>query len=176
MQYEAETAPADACGGDTDSMRCDPAGIGVFHQQLPGGRRDPDHAGQPEIQEDFKDWTKTVSIENTEGSPVWIRARAYAGVTYPLVVTGESGWYDGGDGWWYYSAPVADFETTANLYVSITGIPAADAEDHQFASFNVAVVYESTRVHYGEDGEPLAADWNAVLDTGTAAPPAGGQD
>ena len=129
-----------------------------------------------EIQEDFKDWTKTVSIENTEGSPVWIRARAYAGVTYPLVVTGESGWYDGGDGWWYYSAPVAEFETTANLYVSITGITAADAEDHQFASFNVAVVYESTRVHYGEDGEPLAADWNAVLDTGTAAPPAGGQD
>ena len=34
-----------------------------------------------------------------------------------------------------------------------------------YTSFNVAVVYESTLVHYNEDGSIAGADWTIVLDT-----------
>ena len=60
-----------------------------------------------EIYEDVKDFVKTVTIQNTgeadKADPIWVRARAFAGTTYPLVPTVAEPWYDGGDGWYYYT-------------------------------------------------------------------------
>lgn len=134
-----------------------------------------------EIHEDFEDWLKTVQIENTrypipgnteiESDPIWVRVRAFSGETYPLVENkeGNGNWVlkdFGDDGlWWEYQLPLAAGELTGPITFEITGIPEKDAEDHQFTSFNVAVVYESTLVHYDENGNVKPADWSIILDT-----------
>ncbi|MBQ9249363.1 MAG: hypothetical protein IJ179_11470 [Oscillospiraceae bacterium] len=111
------------------------------------------------IDESFEDWTKSLTVTNTEGAAVYIRARAYAGSTYTLKYSG-SGWtYNADDGWWYYGPAVAAGESAAVLNVKITDIPEAT----EVGSFNVAVVYESTPVQYNADGSSYA-DWDMVLD------------
>ena len=113
------------------------------------------------IQEEFADWTKQITIENQEGEPVYVRAKAFAGSAYTLTYSGE-GWMEGEDGWYYYSAPLAEGESTGSaLNVKIGNVPKAEAD----AGFNVAVVYESTPVQYETDGRSYA-DWNMILDEG----------
>ena len=144
-----------------------------------------------ELYEDVDDFIKTVIIGNT-GDPetdelIWVRARAYAGVTYPLEVTLADGWYDGEDGWYYYETPLVpgatdDPETspagsvTTGLKVEVTEIPEADAGDHMYTQINVAVVYETASVHYNEDGTIKPANWNIILDNGTSAPGGSGSE
>ena len=53
---------------------------------------------------------------------------------------------------------------------AMNSIPKKDAEDHMFTSFNVAVVYESTLVHYNPDGSVFGDamtndNWTRFLDT-----------
>ena len=129
-----------------------------------------------EIREDFKDWLKSVQIENVKNpvpdkpeilsDPIWVRARAYSGETYPLVeapaVVGD--WIKQGD-WWYYQKPLAAGELTSPITFEITGIPDKDDPDHQFTSFNVGVVYESTLVRYNADGSEKPPNWSILLDT-----------
>ena len=113
------------------------------------------------IDEEFDDWTKHLVITNKEGKPVFVRARAFAGEAFTLEYSG-GGWSDGGDGWWYYNAPLAAGESTAGaLDIRINNVPQATAE----AGFNVAVVYESTPVLYKPDGSAYA-DWSMILDRG----------
>ena len=130
---------------------------------------------QTEIHEDFKDWLKTVQIENVknptgdpevESDPIWVRVKAFSGETYPLVENkeGNASWVLK-DGWWEYQQPLAAGELTGPITFEITNIPDKDAEDHMFTSFNVAVVYESTLVRYNADGTPKAPDWSIILDT-----------
>lgn len=134
-----------------------------------------------EIYEDVKDFVKTVTIQNTgeadKADPIWVRARAFAGTTYPLVPTVAEPWYDGGDGWYYYRTPLMPQATTqGTLSFAITGIPDKEAEDHDFAQFNVAVVYESITAYYNfnAEGQPTdfkPADWTAkILDSATSSP------
>ncbi len=131
-----------------------------------------------EIREDFdyKDWLKSVQIGNIKNpvpdkpeilsDPIWVRARAYSGETYPLVeapaVAGD--WKKQGE-WWVYQKPLAAGELTTPITFQITGIPDKDDPDHQFTSFNVGVVYESTLVRYNADGSLKAPDWSILLDT-----------
>ncbi|MBR0482332.1 MAG: hypothetical protein IJJ48_07670 [Firmicutes bacterium] len=145
------------------------------------------------INETVVGFTKTVTIGNTgevgKAEAVWVRARAYAGTTYPLVVTLGDGWYyrgdedDGGDGWYYYNIPLVPGASedppvvgslTTGLKVEVTGIPEADAGDHMYAQINVAVVYETTSVHYSEDGSIKPANWNIILDNGQSLPSGSG--
>lgn len=114
---------------------------------------------QPDIEEEFSGWVKTVTVTNSEGSqPVYVRARAFSGSGYGLNYQDETGrWTAGNDGFYYYSDAVEGGGATAPLKVSITGIP----EDG--GSFNVAVIYESTPVQYRADGTPYA-DWNVKLE------------
>ena len=142
-----------------------------------------------ELYESVVGFTKTISIGNT-GDPetdelIWVRARAYAGVTYPLAVTLADGWYDGEDGWYYYGTPLVPGATqdppaagsvTTGLKVEVTEIPEADAGDHMYTQINVAVIYETASVHYGEDGNILPANWNIILDNGTSAPGGSGSE
>ena len=113
------------------------------------------------IDEGFKDWTKSVSVANTKGEPVFIRARAYAGSAFSLTYSG-SGWENRGDGWYYYTSPIAAGGATSPLNVTIGNIPRAT----EASGFNVAVVYESTPVLYNASGGTYA-DWTMTLDTGT---------
>ena len=119
--------------------------------------------GKTEIEENFSftDWSKRVTITNTEGVDVYVRAKAYAGRTYDLSIQGNN-WNQDGD-WWYYSDPVAAGTATGELTVSISGIPEEELEN---ANINVAVVYETTPAIYAADGSS-SADWNRILDTVT---------
>ena len=121
-----------------------------------------------EIREEVVDLTKNVTIENTDGDPVWIRAIAYVGQTFTLEVSG-SGWSGTGPrDWWYYGAPVAKGETTTALSVSVVDIPHSD--EFVIPSFNVSVQYESIPVLYDADGNPIppsASDWEHPLDVST---------
>ncbi len=132
-----------------------------------------------EIREDFKDWLKSVQIENVknpvagrpdiESDPIWVRARAFSGETYPLVEAPATAddWIKQGD-WWYYQKPLAAGELTSPITFEITGIPDKDDPDHQFTSFNVGVVYESLLVRYDTAGNyitPEVDEWNNTLDT-----------
>ena len=113
-----------------------------------------------EIDESFKDWTKSLTITNTEGKEIYVRARAFAGSEYKLTYSSSGNrWRDGGDGWWYYGAALAEGESAAVLNVKISDIPAAT----ETSSFNVAVVYESTPVQYKADGSSYA-DWSMTRD------------
>lgn len=130
-----------------------------------------------EIRDDYRDYTKTVSIQNTEGGLVWIRACVYVGATYAdkLTVTHGEDWDEvtiDGDTWYVYGQPVAAGDSTGNLVIDISGIPAEDL-DLSEKDFNVAVVYESCPVFYGEDGEALDPNWDVPLDTGSDAPAGG---
>ena len=141
-----------------------------------------------ELKEEVKDFAKGVSIENTGGEhpeyadPVWVRVKAFSGVTYPLEVSGlaeenEEGWhYNEEDEWYYFSLPVEVGESTDTITFTVTGIPDKEDEDHQFAQIVVGVVYETTAVRYAEDGSILPADWTLKLDTGTLSPGNGGEE
>lgn len=121
---------------------------------------------ETEIEEDFSDWTKHVSITSRPDSvPVYIRAKAFSGSGYDLIYSDAAGkWTLGEDDYYYYSDILYGGQTAEELLVKIEGVP-KDVMDSE--SFNVVVVYESTPVLYREDGTPYA-DWNAVLDTGNA--------
>ena len=113
------------------------------------------------IDEEFSDWEKRITVTNTKGEPVFVRARAYAGSAITLVYSGE-GWKAGEDGWYYYDSALSEGQSTETpLCVQIQNIP--EAADK--ASFNVAVVYESTPVQYKADGTAYA-DWTMTLDIG----------
>lgn len=128
------------------------------------------------IKEGFEDWLKTVRIQNVlhpdpddesiVSSPIWVRARAISGETFPLVENekGNDDWVKEGK-WWVYKSPLYAGDETSPIVFEITGIPKTDADDHAYSSFNVAVVYESTHVYFNEDGSVKPPNWSIILDT-----------
>ena len=134
------------------------------------------------IDEQVKGFVKTVTIANSEesGESVWVRARAYAPATFngaeiTLVYSG-GGWTAGEDDWYYYEKPLAPGEKTDadSLKIEISGVPKEAAEGN---TLHVAVVYETTKVLYDEDGSELEADWDLKGETGDAEEePADGAD
>jgi hypothetical protein len=107
------------------------------------------------IHEEYDDWTKTVSIENTGEVPVFVRAQVIAGSQITITVEG-TGWSKGSDGYWYYSEALPVGGKTANLVASI------DKGDVE-SSFNVVVVQECTPVMYDANGKAVTAenaDWS----------------
>ena len=124
------------------------------------GGRTLQGGSNPDIEETFSGWTKTVTVSNSEGSrPVYVRVRAFSGNAYTLQYRDDSGrWTAGEDGYYYYGDIVNAGEVTAPISVGIDGIP------EEGGSFNVAVIYESTPVQYREDGSAYA-DWEIRLET-----------
>jgi hypothetical protein len=108
------------------------------------------------IHEEYDNWKKTISIENTGEVPVFVRAQVIAGSQFTITAEG-TGWSQGKDGYWYYSEALPVGGTTANLVASI-----AKSEDVE-SSFNVVVVQECTPVMYDANGKAVTAenaDWN----------------
>jgi hypothetical protein len=111
---------------------------------------------QTSIHEEYGDWTKTISVENTGDVPVFVRAKVLAGSRIDVTITGTN-WSLGKDGYWYYSEALPVGGTTANLVASI------EKNADVTSSFNVAVVQECTPVMYDADGNAVTAenaDWN----------------
>ena len=108
---------------------------------------------------EVQNWTKHLVMQNTGESPVYVRARAFAGSEFTLTYSGN-GWSDGGDGYWYYGAILEAGQSSEELLVAIGNIP-QDVKEGD--GFNVAVVYEATPVRYDENGNPYA-DWSVILD------------
>lgn len=110
--------------------------------------------------EDFSNWTKHVSVENTGDYDCYVRVKALAGSKYQdgLQYSDSDGkWTPGEDGYYYYSDLIAPGESTSVLDIRI------DSKESD-ASFNVVVVQESTKVLYHENNEPYA-DWTQIADT-----------
>lgn len=114
---------------------------------------------QPDIEETFSGWTKTVTVSNSEDSqPVYVRVRGF-GSSHTLNYQDDSGkWSAGGDGFYYYGEIVNPGETADPIRIGIGDIPEGEN------SFNVAVIYETTPVQYMPDGTPYA-DWEVQLET-----------
>ena len=131
---------------------------------------------ETQIEEDYSDHTKHLTVSNQGPMPVYVRARAFSGSRYTLSYSSEDGsWQAGSDGYYYYSqvldAPYAGEDgamvtpETSELLIRI-GFP-EDAEEGE--DCNVVVIYESTPVQYGTDGaalSPQEADWTRELITG----------
>ena len=70
-----------------------------------------------EVQEEFSNWTKHVTVTSTEDSePVYVRVKAFCGSEYSLVYSDSEGnWTPGSDGYYYYTPIVNAGETTTEL-------------------------------------------------------------
>lgn len=116
------------------------------------------------ISEEIDGTTKTVVVENEEDSSeecyVRVIIHATGSVSYECSGTG---WSESGN-YWVYSGILEPGGKTTELTVDITPPEGAQAGDR----FNVAVVYESTKVEYNADGSAKAPDWTmaAVIDNG----------
>lgn len=110
--------------------------------------------------EEVKDGKKIVSIENVGDYDCYVRVKAYAGEEYTLTYAdgGSGKWYDGNDGYWYYSDILTVGSTSETVWVNIPKelLDAVSSEQ----DLNVIVIQEFTPVQYDEEGNPYA-DWNA---------------
>ena len=113
-------------------------------------------------EEDISGTTKYIRLTAVEGSlPVYVRARAYS--AFEVKYTGDAGWVDGGDGWWYYTDPIEDKEDSNRTTRLIAAIQFPEAEE---GAANVIVITEYTPVQYGEDGNALPADFDMPVEGG----------
>jgi hypothetical protein len=108
------------------------------------------------VHEDYEDWEKTISVENTGDVPVYVRAKVIAASQFTVTIEGSE-WSLGNDGYWYYEEVLPVGGRTENLVASIEKL------DEVTSSFNVVVVQECTPVMYDTDGNALTAetaDWS----------------
>ena len=111
------------------------------------------------ITEKVDGWNKIISVANEGPESCYVRGQAFASDDMALAQEGSSDWKKVGD-WWYYEGIVEAGGSTSELTISISGYPVDAAEGK---TVDVAIVYESAKVVYNEDGTyPAAedADWN----------------
>ncbi|MEE1102143.1 MAG: hypothetical protein U0K86_11805 [Agathobacter sp.] len=107
------------------------------------------------VREKFKDWTKSIQVENTGKVSVFARVKIFAGSQFTITANGTN-WSKGDDGYWYYSNPIDVGELTDSIDVYIK-VP-----ENVEASFDVVVVQECVPVEYDEFGNAIpstSADW-----------------
>lgn len=110
------------------------------------------------VTEEFSDWTKHISIQNTGDTDCFIRVKVFAGSQFGLSFSDANGkWSAGDEDYLYYSDPVAPGESAQELLAQIT-VP-----DSYTESFNVTVVQECTPVLYNGDGSAYP-DWDIIAD------------
>ena len=117
-----------------------------------------------DVDEDFSDWTKRITITNTGNVPVYVRVWATGPDEYQLYTYGQ-GWKESGTRRQFYyvgddtnNGVLEPGESTSVLYVQINDVPNDDIEDG--TTFDVVVNYEAITVVNGGAG-PLAdsAGW-----------------
>ena len=106
------------------------------------------------FEEDVKDNTKTLHIFNDETSneACWVRAKAVAGSDLELTYTAnDSNWkFDEESGWYVYDKILQPGEEATGLTVTIK-FP----EGYEGDQKNVIVLYESAKVTYDSEGNPV---------------------
>ena len=110
-----------------------------------------------DVNEKFKDWKKTIQVENTGDADCFVRVKVIAASQFEIAAEG-SNWSLSDDGYWYYSQVVPVGQMTEPIVASI------HVSEDVKTSFNVVVVQECTRVSYDENGNPCVAsdaDWTA---------------
>lgn len=114
------------------------------------------------ITEDFRDWTKFVTISNSrDAGSVRVRAKAFCGDKYELSYNGAD-WLEHDDGYLYYNKILEPGQKTTELQVIISNVPESEAEKDDF---NVVVIYEQTPVEYDSDGNELPPNWQKIIPT-----------
>lgn len=148
------------------------SGVGAAHAYFTtntavAGMRTIHVGSDTDIEEEFSQWVKYVTITNSESSQaVYVRAKAFHGSQYRVGYESETDgggvamWTLGDDGYYYYRDILRAGESTQaalKVVIDASGIP----EDG--GSFNVTVVYEASPVQYDGEGNPYQ-DWNVKLD------------
>ena len=111
-----------------------------------------------DVKEKFKDWKKTIEIENTGKADCFVRVKVIAASQFDIQASG-SNWSLSDDGYWYYSQVVPVGGKTEPIVAAIT------VSEKVKTSFNVVVVQECTPVTYDENGNPCVAPdakWDAT--------------
>lgn len=105
--------------------------------------------------------TKQITVRNTTDEPCYVRARVIQASTAeavtPIAYAGE-GWFDGGDGYWYYGDILAGAGDAAAQLRATIELPKSSAEKPipEGTTFNVTVIAECAKILYNADGTPQA--------------------
>ncbi len=120
------------------------------------------------VKEKFSEWTKEIRItSDADSEPVYVRAKAFCSAydfEYIDPSENKDKWAPGADDYYYYSEILKGGSETTELLVHIKDVPGDEVDQKDF---NMVVIYETTPVQYGENGEPLPAseiDWSGKLD------------
>ena len=111
-----------------------------------------------DVKEKFKDWKKTIEIENTGKADCFVRVKVIAASQFDIQASG-SNWSLSDDGYWYYSQVVPVGGKTEPIVAAIT------VSEKVKTSFNVVVVQECAPGTYDENGNPCVAPdakWDAT--------------
>ena len=102
--------------------------------------------------------TKQITVRNVTEEPCYVRVKVIqsSAVETAIEYSGAD-WFDGGDGYWYYTPILPGNGTAAQLNAKIT-LPESSAEKPipEGTTFNVTVIAECTKVLYDEDGSAQA--------------------
>ena len=120
---------------------------------------------------------KVLFVKNSGDAPCFVRAKAFAPAGVTLGTAGGNGWSaQNGEGFWVYGKVLMPGETTEELEIPISGIPATANEGaNEGDSLNIAVVYESTTAIWNDStGEYDIGRWGqdvvpVTLEGGTGA-------
>ena len=88
--------------------------------------------------------------------PVFVRAQVFAGSDCTATLNASSsGWYDGGDGFIYYPAPIYTGEQSGALLIDVKPVEKADIKEGD--PVDVLVTYQSVPAMFDPSGNPLLA-------------------
>ena len=113
-------------------------------------------SGQTEVEEEFKDNNKIVTIKNTGETDMVVRLRVFGDENHMTVnSTGNTDWLEGTDGFWYYKKVLPAGAEASMFKVDVSGkIDPGDPID-----FEITVVHESQRVTYDGDKVAVPEGW-----------------
>ena len=106
-----------------------------------------------EIEEEFSQWTKRISLKNEEGkSPVYVRAKVFAPTMQSVSYLNESGkWSLGEDGYYYYNKILQPGDTTpADKLIGTVTMSEKEAAELG-GSFTVTAVQECSTIIYDDN-------------------------
>ena len=111
-----------------------------------------------EVDEEVIEGEKRVTIRNTGDYDCFVRVQVFAPID--VVESGEDGWKEGSDGYWYYSPVLGPGESSTVFYAEYSSV--ITGMENPPEEFNIVVVSECTPVVYDENGNPYG-DWDYVI-------------
>lgn len=140
------------------------------------GTRTLQLGGSTTIEENMAEWVKEITVSAKEDSqPMWVRVSAIPYGDLALDYIPGDGWISGGDGWYYYTTPLANPAdgSSAVLKTTLLQIRVDHIKVDEVGmipeDFDVPVVCESAPVLYSEEGGRLAYNdpmvWTAEITT-----------